>query len=881
MKTRMCKPFLFLFVLGFIVSFQSFAQKTSFTTPESYFGFSPGTDRKMFDYEELISYLKKLDEESPRLKLVEIGKSPMGKPMYIAFLSDEKNINNLEPLRRINRELALNPSLTDAEREEMAKDGRVFVLATLSMHSGEVGPSQSAPLVAYKLATADSPELTGWLKDVVYMMVPSHNPDGMDMVVHNYKKYVGTKYEGASLPRVYHKYVGHDNNRDFVILTQEDTRAIARIYNQTWLPQVMVEKHQMGSTGTRYFVPPNHDPIAENVDAGLWTWVGIFGQNMQNDMTNAGLAGVSQHYIFDNYWPGSTETCLWNNVIAFLTECASAREATPIYVEPNELSVGGKGLSEYKKSINMPLPWEGGWWRLGDIVEYEITSTMSILKTASLHKEKILKFRNDMCRREIQKGLTKAPYYYVIPKKQHDESELVDMINLIRSHGIDVFTLKSDYLLNGRQFLAGDFVVPLAQPYRALIKEILEKQKYPVRHYTPGGEMMKPYDITSWSLPLHRQVTSYEIETRDKGLEADIQKVENDINLAGAYPGDFKSAMFSVNDNAGFKAAFIALEQGIPVSRLTADAAIDGKVLPKGSFVIQNSKKSSDTWKIIQDEIKIMPVFYNGNEELKLEEVNAPRIALVETYFHDMDAGWTRYIFDTYHIKFTVLHPGEIESTDLSGKFDVLIFPDDSKSMLMEGKWGRNGQYSMSRYAPEYVKGLGKKGLEKVLTYIDDGGLVLSWGQSTALFEGLHKITKGKEKEEFQLPFRDISSSLQKDGLYVAGSLMKISLVKDNSLTLGLPPEIGIFSRGRPVFATSVPIFDMDRRVIGHYADENVLMSGYVSHPEKLYDKGAMVWIKKGKGQLVLYGFSPQFRASTQASFKLLFNAFFLTPVQN
>jgi hypothetical protein len=297
MKIPKFRLFLYLIVLGFLISFQSFAQKTGFTTPESFFGFTPGDDRKMFDYEELISYLKKLDEESPRLKLVDIGKSPMGKPMYIAFLSDEANINNLEPLRQINRELALNPSLSDADREKMAKDGRVFVLATLSMHSGEVGPSQSAPLVAYKLATTDSPELTGWLKDVVYMMVPSHNPDGMDMVVHNYKKYVGTKYEGASLPRVYHKYVGHDNNRDFVILTQEDTRAIARISNQTWLPQVMVEKHQMGSTGTRYFVPPNHDPIAENVDAGLWTWIGIFGQNMQNDMTNAGLAGVSQHAV--------------------------------------------------------------------------------------------------------------------------------------------------------------------------------------------------------------------------------------------------------------------------------------------------------------------------------------------------------------------------------------------------------------------------------------------------------------------------------------------------------------------------------------------------------------------------------------------------------
>ena len=288
--------------------------------------------------------------------------------------------------------MALNSELSEVERDNYSNEGKVFVYATLTMHSGEVGPAQSSALVAYQFATDQSQETAEWLNNVVYMMVPSHNPDGMNMVVENYLKYKGTKYEGASLPRVYHKYIGHDNNRDFVILSQEDSRAIARVYNQTWLPQVMVEKHQMGRSSARYFVPPMHDPIAVNVDAGLWTWAGVFGQNLINDMTNEGLAGVSQNYIFDNYWPGSTETCLWNNVIAFLTECASAKDATPIYIEPNELMAYGKGISEYKKGSNFPLPWEGGWWRLSDIVNYELSSTKSIIKTASIFKKEILLF---------------------------------------------------------------------------------------------------------------------------------------------------------------------------------------------------------------------------------------------------------------------------------------------------------------------------------------------------------------------------------------------------------------------------------------------------------------------------------------------------------
>ena len=192
--------------------------------------------------------------------------------MYIAFISSADNIDNLDNLKDINKRLALDTNIPDLEKEELIAEGKVFVLGTLSMHSTEVGPSQSAPLIAYDMATTSDPSKLQWLDDVVYMMVPCHNPDGMDMVINHYHKYLGTKYEGSSMPRVYHKYVGHDNNRDFVTLSQEDTKAIARIYNLEWYPQVMIEKHQMGSTGTRYFVPPMHDPIAVNVDAGIWNW---------------------------------------------------------------------------------------------------------------------------------------------------------------------------------------------------------------------------------------------------------------------------------------------------------------------------------------------------------------------------------------------------------------------------------------------------------------------------------------------------------------------------------------------------------------------------------------------------------------------------------
>ncbi len=861
---------LFVFITIIVYPQLVFAQ-SGIPKPEEHFGFIPGSDYMLFNYEQLIDYLVKLDKVSPMIKLVEIGQSPMGKKMYIAFVSSEKNINNLDKLREINRELALNPNLSETKQAEYVKDGKVFFLATLSMHSTEVAPSQAAPLIVYKLITSADPLVKKYLNDVVYMMVPNHNPDGMDFVVENYNKYKGTQYEGASLPRVYHKYVGHDNNRDFISLTQEDTRAIARIYNLDWFPQVMIEKHQMGSTGIRYFVPPAHDPIAVNVDAELWTWTGTFGTNMLRDLTNAGLSGVGQKTIYDDYWPGSTETCIWKNVIGMLTEAASVREASPVYIEPNELQAGGKGLSEYEKSINFPLPWPGGWWHLDDIVKLEMESTFSIIKTASLLKNDILKFRNDICKREVEKGKTQPPYYYVVPQLQADQSELISLVELMNEQGISTFQLSEDYTLSGINLKAGDIVYPLAQPFRAFVKEVMEKQEFPVRHYTPEGEVVRPYDVTSWSLPLHRGLISHEIKMRDDVFEAKLKPLTGVYNpLKESYK---LPAIFPVTSNGSFKAAFIALQKELKVSRLTQPTIINGKTYGKGSFVIQGDNEN--LLNNIVKESRTEPGFVQETGKLALSAVSMPRIALVETFFNDMDAGWTRYLFDTYKLPYTILHPDEFEKTDFTANFDIVIIPSSGKTLLMNGKPGTEASPSMSNYHPDYQKGMGKKGFEKLLLFVNEGGKVISWGQSTDLFTGLLEITKGETKEEFMLPFTNAGDQARRDGLIIPGSLVRMQIKQDHPLSWGMPSEVGVFYRGNPLFNTSVPRFDMDRRVIGAFPERDILISGYCEKEEKLSDKPAMIWLKKGKGELILYSFSPQFRASTQVTYKLLFNALF------
>ena len=846
--------------------------KAQITKPEDFFKFKPGADRMLFDYEQLINYLKLLEKESPRVKMLQIGETMMKRPMYVVFLSSEKNIASLDRLKVINKELAINGNLTDKQVDDYAKEGKVFLLATLSMHSDEVGPAQAAPPVAYKIASTDDQALLKNLEDVVYMMVPNHNPDGMDLVVHNYLKYKGTKYEGTWLPGVYNKYVGHDNNRDFVTLSQSGTKAINRLYNEEWFPQVMVEKHQMGSRGVRYFVPPKHNPIALNVDAELWTWDGIFGMAMLKDMTEQGLKGVAYGYAFDDYWPGSTETAHWKNMIAMLTEAASVKVATPIYQEDNELSVSGKGLAEYAKATNFPDPWTGGWWRLSDIVEYELASTFSMINTASLHKEELLKLRNRLCKKEINKGKTQAPYYYIMPLQQYDKGELVRLVNLLKEHGVNVYQLTADINLDNTLYHKGDVVVPLAQPFRAFIKEVMERQEFPVRHYTKNGKLIMPYDITSWSLPLHRGVKAAEIKKLYQEIDKNIEAIAGNFSIKNAQiPGNYAYAVFPAESNDSYKAAFKAAGLGVKVMRSITYYNDNGLEVSKGSFFIPKTSKMKD----ILADVDIDPVFIKEDIKTAKKELKIPRIALVETYMHDMDAGWTRYIFDTYHIKYKVVHPGEFEKTDFSKNFDVVIFPDNNKDILKSGKYkGRNGTYSIPAYPKEYTKGIGDKGMNNLMKFFNNGGIILAWGRAAQLFTGnLSVSVSDKEKDEFILPFNDISDNMQKQGLYCPGSFVQINLKKDFEITWGLPEKIGVFYRGRPVFTTSTPNFDMDRRVLAKFAKEDILLSGYAEKINLIANRSAIVWLKKNKGQMVLFSFNPQFRASTPVAYKLLFNS--------
>jgi len=495
------------------------------------------------------------------------------------------------------------------------------------------------------------------------------------------------------------------------------------------------------------------------------------------------------------------------------------------------------------------------------------------MKTASKHRRDILNFRNNMAVKEITKGKTEPPYYYILPLNQHDPSELVKMVKLLKEHGIRVYKTANWLMLGNKYVGEGAIVIPLAQPFRAFIKEVMEVQEYPVRHYTLGGPIIKPYDITSWSLPLHMGVKSWEVNTRFKKLESSLVEINGEYSLReNTEPGNV--AILPARWNESYQASFSALKMGLKVARITEDIEIGGENIEKGSFAISVGKKSVSL-KSVVDGLSIEPIYAQSVPQAS-ENIRMPRIALVETNFHDMDAGWTRFVMDTYLIPFKVVRPGDFEKTDFTADFDVVIFPSARKSLLMDGNYGSTaGHYRMS-LPPQFTKGIGKKGMEKLMTFVDKGGIIVSWGESTALFEGKLSIQHEKEKEDFGLPFRDVSEELSKQGLYCPGSLVKIKLKKDHPLTFGMQESVGVFYRGKPVLATSVPAFDMDRRVIAVTPEKDILVSGYIENEELLANKSLMVWMRKGKGQFVIFGFNPNFRASTHATYKLLFNSILL-----
>jgi len=823
------------------------AAAATIVSPSEFLGFEVGADRKVADYRQIASYFKALDAASPRVEVVSIGKTTLGEDMIMAVISSEENLKNQKRIREISRRLADPRGLSEAEAAALAREGKLVLLVTCNIHSTEIGASQMAMEWAYGLADAQDPETKRRLDNVVLLLVPSLNPDGQILETEWYRKNLGGKYEGGRMPWLYHHYVGHDNNRDWFMLTQKETRALSRVMYHDWFPQVFLDEHQMGSTGPRIFVPPYAEPADPDIHPLIWREVNLIGANMALRLEQAGKSGVIYGYSFDAYWPGGTKnTGWWKNMSGLLTEVASVRFASPVYLPPGELAGGRKGLIEYGVQTNFPNPWPGGWWRLSDIIHYERIASDALLETCANRREDFLK---DMLTRSRAAITAAAPREaYRIPADQRDSATAIHLARLMNDHNVDVFVAEN-----------GDFWIPLAQPYGKFVREMFEPQRYPEVRFVAGKEIVRPYDVSAWTLPLMMGV-KVERAVLPEGLEP--------------YPAE-PPAQPSVSSDSAFailpgspenaKVVNAALAGKGQVSILRAPEAADGKSYPAGTVFLDNAAARAASRVLPDAGVSWTPI---AKLPANAQKLRAPRVAIYKPWVASMDEGWTRWVLEQYGFEPKTLDNKAIRAGKLAESFDAIVLPDVEKEVIAKGKPKRD-EGEMQYFAelpPEYAGGLDKEGAKALKDFVEAGGTLIAFDSACDYV-----------LEEFNIPVRNTLAKASSEEFSIAGSLLKVRVVPDHPATYGLPEEVAIFVNDKVAFQTALGGAEIERWVLASYPDapRDILLSGWIRGEEKLARRAAAVATTYGNGKLVLLGFRPQHRAQTHATFPFLFNALY------
>jgi hypothetical protein len=739
-------------------------------SPSQFLGFEVGADRKLADYKQIISYLRALEAASPRVKVESLGKTTLGEDFVMAVISSEANIRSLDRIRETSKKLADPRGLSEAQTDQLAREGKSIVLVTCNIHSSEIASSQMAMEWAYDLARANDPETKRRLDNVVLLLVPSLNPDGETMITDYYRKFVGTRYEGGRLPWLYHHYVGHDNNRDWFMLTQTETKALSRAVYHEWYPQVWVDEHQMGTDGPRMFIPPFADPVDPDVHPLIWREANLIGTNMAFRLEQKEKSGLIYGYSFDAYWLGGTRnTGWWKNITGLLLETASARIASPAKIEPSELRGGTKGLIDYKATVNHPNPWQGGTWRMRDIMDYERIASDALLETAADRREDLLRDVATRARAAVAFGGAKA---YRIPKDQRDWPTAQFLAALLLEHGVEI-----------QQADNGDYWISMAQPYSKFLVEMLEPQRYPEVRLQPGKEILRPYDVATWTLPLTMGVS--------------VEKT---------------------------------LLPRVAMKRVDAITPATKAVLAKHA----SDKKS--------------------------------RVAIYNPWGGALDEGWTRWLLDSYGFAPKSLHPAEVRAG--LKDFDVFILPDIDKEEIATGR--RSGGEGAMRYndelPPEYRGSLEKPGADALKAFVENGGTLIAFDA------GCDYVI-----ENFNIPVRNALARVPPAEFSVPGSLARVKVNTDHPVTADMPAETAIFIDKPIAFETTAPGNEMQRWVLASYPEDSrdVLLSGWINGEERLTRKAAAVAMTYGKGHIVLFGFRPQHRGQSHATFPMIFDALY------
>jgi hypothetical protein len=722
-------------------------------SPEQVFGHQVGADRKLVDWDGIVRYLQLADQASDRVTLREVGKSSHNRPFLLLEISSPQTLANLDRYKGHQRRLYFQDHVpgqdpdavhTAAQRDELFSQHKAVVLITCTIHATEVGAAQMAMELVYHLATATDERTRKILDNVIFLLVPSLNPDGQDMVVEWYNRYVGSEYEAGNIPWLYHPYVGHDNNRDLYMLTQAESRNISQVLYRDWFPSIWLDEHQMGATGPRIFTMPATDPINLNVHPLIYRLNGFYGQAQAAALEAAGKTGIIYDFTYTNFWPGAMAwTGWWHNQVGMLTEVASVRIATPTYQraarmgQPPGPAGGGFGGFDGRATDTLPQPrdtqprttyprpWLGGWWRLRDIVDYELIATMALLESAADTRRTLLEQLYDVNRTMIRAfsagsgrrmaaragngeppGRTAdesqrqpatgrvmegsgpangTPYAVIVDPEHEDPIQSAKLLQLLEQNGVVVERAAQAFEATGRTHDAGTWVIRLGQVFGAYAKEMLETQVYPEVRPSPEAPPRPPYDVTAWTLGMLMGVETRFVESP---FDARLDVVRGVSLPRGRIAGSGGTFLIDGSRNDGFTAVNRLWGAGARIRRATRAFAAGRQsgTAAGGQGSAAQRQFTAGTWIIegasaqrVREVIEPLglEVHAVGGAPAAAGAASGahprPRVALYQPWGSNMDEGWTRWVLEQHGFEYTTLHPQDLRAAapHAAGDFEI------------------------------------------------------------------------------------------------------------------------------------------------------------------------------------------------------------------
>lgn len=854
--------FLALLIL-LLACVSSFAQ--SVPPPEEILGFKVGADYHLVTYQQAIEYFRALERASPMIKLFEMGKTSMGKPMIYAVISSAENMAKLDHFKEISRRLALVKGLTDEEARRLASEGRAVVYIDGGLHATEVAPAQHNIQIAYDLLTSQDSDTRLILDNVIFILVFS-NPDGMDMVAEWYHSNVGTPYEVSRMPWLYHIYVGHDNNRDSFMLNMVETQNITRLAFKEWFPQIFYNHHQTAPFPTRILVPPLAEPTNPDCHPLMIRWQNQIGSAMASAFEREKKPGVISRIRFDSWFPGYLDAVGdSHNMISIMTETALYLYATPHYYTLADFPEEYKDLLVSHFYTN---PWRGGWWRLKDAVDYCITASKAVLHTAAVYREKLLYDRYWMGKDVMARFKKEPPYTWIIPQEQLDTPTAALLLNKMILLGIDVYKAEESFVLDNISYPAGTWVIPMEQPFSLFIKAVFEEQRYPdLRKYPHAWQNISgpqkldspplgSHDVWGWTLPYQMGV---KVATANAPLNVALAPLKEVVPPVGKVEGGAGYAyLISPRANNSFIAVNRILKKGGEVFRAKDSFSVGGKTYPPGTYIVLSKSVSRSFIDSLAKELFLAIGATGGQVKAKTFKLKSPRVALYKSWVASMDEGWTRWLFEQFEFPFRNVHDADVKAGQLGKDLDVLVIPAMSPNAIVNG-------HKPGTIPPQYVGGITSKGVSNIKRFVQEGGtlVLLNYGSLFAI-------------DQLGLPLSNVLKGLKTSEFICSGSLLKMKFDRTHPVAYGMPDEAPSVYARSPAF-NIFPSFEQEKApvVIAKYAKENLLMSGFLIGEKYLQDKASVVEVGLGKGKVILLGFGVQHRCQPHATFKLLFNSLY------